>query len=205
MSTIAIPIPIPITLTNDILQTYHHTTIRPYAHAFTYHYPINTHHPYHSQSQNRLLSSSLGVRPNMRYFIKMQYYVNDDSKFHKEAREDMRVPTYMDATEDNVHFTAPFALLEPLPSSGQGSGGEGGEAFQLVCRYNFGGVHALDGSRCHPSIRGDIYIGFYYFIYKCVPMRDISIVLLCQHTNPALRTPTQSNTTNYDYIIHHIS
>ena len=30
----------------------------------------------------------------------------------------------------------------------------------------------------------------------CVPMCDISILLLCHHTNPALRTPNQSAINN---------
>ena len=55
-------------------------------------------------------------------------------------------------------------------------------------RYVDGGVHASDGGRCHPSIRGDNLTAFElnFYLYVCSYVCHIyCIVLLCQHTNHA--------------------
>ena len=66
------------------------------------------------------------------------------------------------------------------------------QLFSYDNRYVDGGVHASDGGRCHPSIRGDIYnlLPLSVCVFLCVTYLFYCIVLLCQHTNPALRTPT---------------
>jgi len=62
--------------------------------------------------------------------------------------------------------------------------------------YVGGEVHASDGRRCHPSVRGDIcqYHGPIIFICMCVPRVALR---QCHHTNPVPRTHTHTHTFRY--------
>ena len=74
------------------------------------------------------------------------------------------------------------------------------QLFSYDNRYVDGGVHASDGGRCHPSIRGDIYAkNVFVFICMCVPMCDISILLYCYVSTltPLYVRPLKQQTTNY--------
>ena len=50
-------------------------------------------------------------------------------------------------------------------------------------RYVDGGVHASDGGRCHPSIRGDIFFfwNVVLYLYVCSYVRHIYSIVMSPH------------------------
>ena len=67
--------------------------------------------------------------------------------------------------------------------------------------YVRGEVHASDGRRCHPSVRGDISIILNTPISMCVPCVAL---WQCHHTTPShVRTPTNHNHHHNIHITSH--